>query len=158
MGIGIVHVRSWQAAYQGRFPQEYLDGLDSVQRGEAWRRHFERGTRDGEVVLVADLDASVVGFASVGPSRDEDGDHGEVRAIYLLPERWGQGTGRNLMVAALASLDGFGYTQATLWVLDSNERARRFYEAGGWRHDGATKHDDSVGFPIAEVRYRRQLP
>jgi hypothetical protein len=61
------------------------------------------------------------------------------------------------MVAALDALAGFGFGEATLWVLDANERARRFYEAGGWSTDGAAKIDDSHGFPIVEVRYRRAL-
>ena len=51
-----------------------------------------------------------------------------------------------------------GFTQATLWVLESNARARQFYAKGGWVEDGAVTQDDSHGFPISEVRYRRQLP
>jgi hypothetical protein len=39
----------------------------------------------------------------------------------------------------------------------SNVRARRFYEAAGWRPDGAAKIDDSRGFPLEEVRYRHDL-
>ncbi len=59
------------------------------------------------------------------------------------------------MSAALDTLTGFGFDEATLWVLDRNDRARQFYEAGGWHADGATKVEDGPGFPIAEVRYRR---
>jgi hypothetical protein len=51
-----------------------------------------------------------------------------------------------------------GFAEATLWVLDTNERARRFYAAGGWTLDEVTRQDDSHGFPIDEVRYRRSLP
>jgi hypothetical protein len=51
-----------------------------------------------------------------------------------------------------------GYGQVTLWVLASNARARRFYEAAGLRPDGAVKVDDSRGFALSEVRYRRSLP
>ena len=40
------------------------------------------------------------------------------------------------MAAALGRLGEGGFDQVTLWVLDSNARARRFYEAGGWRADG----------------------
>jgi hypothetical protein len=40
-------------------------------------------------------------------------------------------------------------------MLDSNNRARRFYEAGGWAADGAAKLDDRPGFMLHEVRYRR---
>ena len=49
------------------------------------------------------------------------------------------------------------FDQVTLWVLDSNVRARRFYEAVGWLADGARKIEESRGFPIAQVRYKRSL-
>jgi hypothetical protein len=58
---------------------------------------------------------------------------------------------------ALARLISAGYSQATLWVLRGNVRARRFYEIGGWAADGATQCDDRLGFPMDEVRYRKQL-
>jgi hypothetical protein len=35
--------------------------------------------------------------------------------------------------------------------------SRRFYAKGGWAEDGAVKQDDSLGFPMTEVRYRRPL-
>jgi len=66
--------------------------------------------------------------------------------------------GRELMTATLDFLANLGYTQVTLWVLDTNARARRFYEAAGFRADGALKVDDGRGFPLSEVRYRRSLP
>lgn len=158
LAIGLVHVRSWQAAYRGRFPQDYLDALDADRRGEGWRRYLEAGPPEGEALLVVDLDDRVVGFANVGPSRDDDaGGGGELRAIYLLPERWGLGDGRALLAAATRALHAHGFGHATLWVLDGNERARRFYETAGWAPDGATKRDVSFGFPIAEVRYHRPL-
>ena len=80
-----------------------------------------------------------------------------MRAIYLLADFWGQGLGRSLMAAACERLRDAGFTEATLWALDTNERARKFYEAAGWALDGASKQDDSRGFPITELRYRRRL-
>ena len=61
------------------------------------------------------------------------------------------------MEAALDSLGRAGFTEATLWVIDRNDRARRFYEAGGWAPDGGIGQDNSRGFPTAEVGYRRRL-
>ena len=61
------------------------------------------------------------------------------------------------MTASLDALAQAGYRQATLWVLESNERARRFYEAAGWWPDGKVKTDCSLGFPLAEIRYRHLL-
>jgi hypothetical protein len=55
----------------------------------------------------------------------------------------------------MAGLSAAGVSVATLWVLGSNEGARRFYDALGWAPDGATKDDDREGFTLHEVRYRR---
>ncbi len=104
--------------------------------------------------------AELAGFVTYGPSRDEDADPavGEVSTIYVLAEAWGRGLGRRLMAGAVQRLTGAGYAQATLWVLRTNARARRFYAAAGWSEDGAALEDASPGFPLAEVRYRRRLP
>lgn len=59
------------------------------------------------------------------------------------------------MDAGLRRLAEAGLRENLLWVLATNDRARRFYEAGGWRPDGATTRDDSRGFSLFEVRYRR---
>jgi len=50
-----------------------------------------------------------------------------------------------------------GFADVTLWVLEGNTRARRFYELAGWIPDGAEKDDDMAGTTIREVRYRREL-
>lgn len=109
--------------------------------------------------LVALADGEVVGFAAVMSSRDDDASPkcGEVAAIYLYPEVWDRGIGRVLMDAALNRLAADGFTEVTLWVLDGNARAIRFYEHAGFRPDGARKTDDSRGFALHELRYRRKL-
>ncbi len=116
--IGLVHARTWQATYRGLLPQPFLDGLDAAKRGKYWEQYLSEDARPGETVLVAEEDGVVVGFASVGPSRDEDANgKGEVRAIYLLAERWGRAAsaGPCWMLAALNTQRQAGYTQATLW-------------------------------------------
>jgi hypothetical protein len=64
------------------------------------------------------------------------------------------------MGAALDALGQAAYSEAALWVLDTNQRARRFYQAGGWRTDGAAKQEPwrDAGFTLSEVRYRHALP
>ena len=73
----------------------------------------------------------IVGFASVGPSRDERGI-GELYAIYVEPDQWSTGAGRALIERAEERLR-HAYGEATLWVLEDNPRARAFYERGGWQ-------------------------
>ncbi|MEV6149603.1 hypothetical protein AB0L53_04610 [Nonomuraea sp. NPDC052129] len=48
-----------------------------------------------------------------------------------------------------------GYEKATLWVMEANVRARRFYESNGWHSDGSVKQDETRGFVLTEIRYRR---
>jgi RimJ/RimL family protein N-acetyltransferase len=159
--IAKIHVRTWQSAYAGLVPQSYLDSLTPAQREPGWTRAIQDGDASRGAILVATDDRGrLVGFARVGESRDPDSsapDVGEVRAIYLAPQSWGTGAGRALMTAALSRLTDLGYQQATLWLLDSNARARRFYEAAGFHPDGAVKDDDSRGFILREIRYRKAL-
>ena len=55
-------------------------------------------------VALDDEDARITGFASVGPSRDEDADRTtlEIYTIYLEPSVWGHGVARDLMRTILA--------------------------------------------------------
>jgi GNAT superfamily N-acetyltransferase len=160
MGIAIVHVRSWQAAYRGLVPQEYLDSLEVEQRYPVWERILGEAEWPRAGTFVADDGGDVVGFASICPSRDDDEEPasaGELAAIYLLPESWGMGLGRELMTFALSAFSDAAFDEATAWVLDTNSRARRFYEAAGWHADGAVKQDGRRGLVLNEVRYRRAL-
>jgi GNAT superfamily N-acetyltransferase len=158
--IAVVHVRSWQAAYRGLLPQDYLDGLDPGQRIGRWAVTLGEAGWPRRGVLVAEQAGEVAGFARICPARDADQDPaavGELTAIYLLPQAWGAGLGRELIAAARAGLGEAGFREAVLWVLDTNERARRFYAADGWRRDGALKEEELHGAVMSEVRYRRPL-
>ena len=108
-------------------------------------------------MVVAERSADVIGFASVGPSRDPDADDdvGEVYAVYVVPAEWSRGVGRRLLSESADAMRGVGFREATLWVLDDNARARRVYEAAGWAADGAEKEDTVLGgVRVTEVRYR----
>jgi RimJ/RimL family protein N-acetyltransferase len=163
--IALVHVLSWQAAYRGLLPQDYLDRLDPAPRAERWRQVLaEAGPARGGVLVAGDEaapgDPRIVGFAGYQPTRDTDADPavtGQLSTIYLVPEVWGTGTGRRLLAGAVAGLAAAGYADATLWVLDGNQRACRFYAAAGWAPDGTHQDDTRPGFTLHELRYRRTL-
>lgn len=156
IGIARVWVAAWQAAYAGLMPAEYLAGLDA----EAALPAFERSFRANPSVLVVEQDGGIVGFSGYGASRDPGArpETGEVIAINLHPASWRLGLGRQLLRETEQRLRAQGFSDATLWVLHGNTRAREFYEALGWRLDGAEKHDDKLtGFALHEVRYRVAL-
>lgn len=159
--IALVHTRSWQAAYRGLLSQDYLDAIDVARREAGWRRTIERAdARTSVLVAQPHGDGTAVeGFVALGPSRDDDADErvGEVTSIYVSPEQWGRGVGRALIEAAWARLVALDFGCATLWVLDGNRRAVRFYEATGWSLDGTVRHEDFDGVAVTELRMTRDL-
>lgn len=158
--LAAIQARSWQAAYQGLLPQDFLDKLDMANGTERWERALLAAQWPKAGVMVAVPGPEMVGFARFGPTRDKGEDTAlvaEITQIYIAPEVWGRGLGKRLMSTALARLAASGYAQVTLWVLDTNSRARRFYERCGWVQDGAARRDDGYSFPMADVRYRKHL-
>ncbi|HEY7565202.1 MAG TPA: GNAT family N-acetyltransferase [Acidimicrobiia bacterium] len=149
--IGRIHVESWQVAYDGVLPTDFLTGLSIASREEWWRRRLAIPIDRG-AVLVVESEGEVRGFSSVGPSA---GVEGEVYAIYLDPACFRRGLGRELMASSEAALRDHGFGEAVLWVLEANRRARSFYESVGWRADGAIKLEEIGGQQVTEVRYRR---
>ena len=153
-GIAAVHVASWQHAYRGLMPAALLDSLSVPVRTQRWAQNLD-GTTAGAATFVAELDGAVIGFASIGASRDEDADGaGELWALYLHHRHWGAGHGHVLHAHAVRALTATGVAEATLWVLTSNQRVRRFYERHGWAADNATKVALVSGAELAESRYR----
>jgi ribosomal protein S18 acetylase RimI-like enzyme len=157
-GIASVHVRSWQVAYRGHMPDDFLDGLDVEKRTNMWR---ELTQNPANIIFIAeDTQGNIVGFSALGPSRDSDGNPStaEVSAIYVDPERWEKGIGRALLSASLEEVRKREFSQLTLWVLEANQRARSFYEMFGFIPDGVTKDDDHwKSFAVREIRYRLNL-
>jgi ribosomal protein S18 acetylase RimI-like enzyme len=159
--LAAVHVASWQEAYRGLLPDDYLDQLEPGHRLAMWEQFLAATQWPRQGTLVAETGTGdVVGFASVCPTRDDDAvgpPTGELTGIYVDPARWGTGAGRALMTGAVDRLREAGFAQATLWVLRDNTRARRFYELAGWTPDGTEKDAVVAGVPVTEVRYRRDL-
>jgi len=50
-----------------------------------------------------------------------------------------------------------GVSTVVIWVFAGNANARRFYEAMGYRPDGASKTLDFRA-PLEAIRYRRVFP
>jgi GNAT superfamily N-acetyltransferase len=92
-------------------------------------------------VTVAEDESGIVSFLA------RQGE--EVRLLHTRPDRIGMGAGTQLIDAEKAS--GIGALE--LWCFEANERARRFYEARGFRAirftDGAHNEEQ-----MPDIRYR----
>ena len=156
LAVAGVHVRSWQAAYHGLIDRDYLDRLRPEDRAAGYR--FDSADPTAPRTVVAEADGVIWGFAATGPCRDEDASgSGELYALYVDPPRWRTGTGGLLLDHATARFRDDGFDEAVLWVLRGNEVAERFYEAAGWRRDGAEREEQPYGVVSQVVRMRRSL-
>jgi GNAT superfamily N-acetyltransferase len=88
----------------------------------------------------------VIGISNIG--RDE------LYALYVHPERWGEGTGQALLDEAHRLLAAT-CEEARLTVLAGNPRARRFYERNGWALVEQLTESHFDGEPTDVCRYRR---
>ena len=139
-----LHIDVWDDAYTGLMPQGILDERREkvAERVERWRDILgqERPT------WVAEDADGLVGFAGVGPARDNDVDIDlELYALYVRAAYWGTGVGFALFEQAV------GDRAAYLWVLADNERAIGFYERQGFRLDG-TEDEHDEGRHVRMVR------
>lgn len=154
--IADLHIRSWQWAYRGLIPDAYLDNLSATREQRIEQRRANLAALPAHHRWwIAEQLGNPVGFAMTGRSRDRDAVAGtaEVYSLYLAPEVAGQGLGRALFAHAVADLRQRGFEQATLWVLESNQRARSFYASAGWAPDGAKMTEERPGALLHEVRY-----
>jgi GNAT superfamily N-acetyltransferase len=147
-----IRIGAWRVAYRDILPPADLDAMPVD--ASRWRARFD-SPPVGWTTFVVERDSSLIGFAAMGPSRDEH-EVGELYAIYVDPDAWSSGAGRALIVQAEEQLARV-YLRATLWVLTANARARRFYELAGWRPDGSVKAEDIFGVTAEEIRYSKEL-
>ncbi len=152
--IARIHVETWRIAYAEIVPSSYLARMSKEGRARSWEHKLSDANEEVRVAALAD--GSIAGWISFGPSRDKDDkETGEVYAIYVDQSHWGQGTGRTLLTDAILHLGRKGYSSVSLWVLEENRRAKRFYEKAGFGLDGATKSIEIDGSELCEFRYRR---
>lgn len=138
-----IHRESAMTAYVGVFPPDRYRFADAPMRA-----HWQEALQDEETdVLIAERDGAPVGFATISP--------GWLRNLFVLPAEWGRGAGGTLHDAAVELLRRHG-AGARLWVLEANARARRFYEARGWRDDGGRSRSEFPPHPV-ELRYALEL-
>ena len=149
-----VRVASWRAAFTGLVPQDFLDSMDVDAIAAGWSESIAAGRSR---LHVAHADGIVVGYAGVGPERDDSAPvrTGELYALFVDPRAWGRGVGRALTDAALADLRESSADRVWLWVLEANVRARRFYEWYGFTGTG-DRTVSSLG-DLPEIRYGIEL-
>ena len=122
-----------------------LTFLPMLHTLESYRWYVAKRMLKEWAVTVAEDDSGIVSFLGL---RGEEVGH-----FYTRPDRIGRGAGTRLIEAAKSS----GVVALELWCFQANTRARRFYEARGFRAirftDGAHNEEKTP-----DVRYRWERP
>ncbi len=177
------HIEGWRTGYRGLLPDEFLDTPEfATQRIDRWRTWSWAHDNIDSQLFVAEVRDRVVGFSicgrerahpvcdqiSAGLSADSGATasttlRGEVYAFYLHPDAWGSGAAAALMARCHEYLRDTGYTEAVLWVLRDNPRARCFYENAGWSPTGREMMFEGpqtaakLETPLPEIEYRTKF-
>ena len=131
---GAVHAASWRESHRFCTP-EFVAAHTAETQTEYLRREMDAGK-----ALFLLLDPEPVGVVSVQEDLIEN--------LYVLPEKQGRGYGSALLDLAAARCQG----APRLWVLNINEKARRFYEARGFRETGERRE---LNHGLAELEMTR---
>jgi L-amino acid N-acyltransferase YncA len=146
--IAHVHVESWRTTYAGIVPDAYLASLDTTLRARLWCEWLSAEA----LVLVAETNGNVLGFAHGGRNREPVADcDAELYSIYLLKDAQKRGTGIALLRAMAAAMVERNFKSMAVWVLEQN-RSRRFYEQTGATLT-TSKVIDVGGAKLMEVAY-----
>jgi GNAT superfamily N-acetyltransferase len=144
LAMAKVHIVSWRETYPGMLPEPMLARMSIADEAIRWQRLLDRPRAwGGAAAFVAELDGALVGYGSCGGQRTpplmDAGFTGEVGELYVLQRAQRRGAGSGLMKAMAGALLERGHHAMSLWVLEQNSPARRFYESLG-------------GVPIAKKR------
>jgi GNAT superfamily N-acetyltransferase len=153
-----VHLRSWQTAYRGIFPQHWLDDWRSrlARRTTTWAGVLAQPDPPGSATIVVETSAGeMAGFAGGGPRRDDGIGHhrGELYGIYLLAEHRGRGQGARLLRWTADHLRRLGFADMMLWVVASNPSCGFYAAMGGVVIPGLTKEVEIAGVGAREIAY-----
>ena len=151
--VAEIHVDAWRSAYSRILPADYLASLSVEKREAMWKNIIESGQTE---ILVAKDGGTVLGWVSFGACRDKDApsSQAELWAIYVAPNSWFKGVGRQLWLRARELLSQQGYSTCSLWVFTENEQAIRFYKAIGFVAGTLPPQElECGGQQLQEVRY-----
>lgn len=153
--IAKIHVQTWQVAYAGIVPNEHLENLSMSNVTARWQKRLAKSPK---ATWVAQKKEELVGWVIFGPGRDEDAQGwGEVYAIYVHPNHWRLGFGKRLIKKAEHRLREEGFKGLTLWVLEENGQAQKFYANAGFSLDGLRKQINIGGKDLWELRYAKSF-
>jgi ribosomal protein S18 acetylase RimI-like enzyme len=146
-GVAEIWYRGWQDGHLDSASPELI----AARTADSFSTRAAQRVRDTTVAVV---DGAVAGFVMVVDD--------EVEQVYVAAESRGSGVADALLGAAERRIGAAGHASAWLAVVETNARARRFYERRGWIDAGpfvysAAGDGESDPIPVTALRYVRHL-
>ncbi len=149
-----IYAMSWKIGYKGIIPQSYLDELLLERWADMLGNEHESFWED---YIISD-NGKFVAVSSICEARDEQyKGWGEIISIYVLPGEFRKGYGSALFSHVSNRLKENGFSKIYLWVLEENQRARKFYEAMSFQANGDSIIQNIGGKDCVEIRYVKVL-
>jgi ribosomal protein S18 acetylase RimI-like enzyme/ribosomal protein S27AE len=134
--VGDVAGRSMRASYS--LSPDQIESVVHAEFGD--ERLDERADGDDEILLVAERDDELVGFATGAVTDTGDG---EIEWLFVAPEARGQEVGTTLFEETRDELRSRGAETVRAAVLSENEEGEQFFEQFGFEQAGS--RDAEIG-------------
>lgn len=150
--LAYIQTESWKAAFKGILSDEDLIRCTNIEKATAmYKGLLEENIGNGYILEISGKPHAI---AYWDKTREADMDgFAELICIHSLPDNWGKGYGSRLMDRVLDDIYAAGYGKIMLWVFDENMRARKFYEAKGFKESATQKEMSGV----VEVMYVKEI-
>lgn len=135
---GYVHSESWKASHRSICSAAFVE----KHTPEAQTAYLQREMAAGKHVFML-LNPHPVGIVSVQESLIEN--------LYVLPSEQCKGYGTRLLQFAISQC----VARPTLWILNTNEKARRLYGRHGFTETGRRKQ---LNDQLCEIEWAGPLP
>lgn len=122
------HIQCWQETYTDLLPPELISHNNLGKRRHMWKQ-FLLSASVHNMAYVACVDDKIIGFCSWTVTNEQL----NLVTLYLLRAFQGHKIGTKLMEQAIKTATE-QQIPIHLWVLKTNHKARRFYEAHGFKH------------------------
>lgn len=142
-GIHAVHVAAIRGTCARAYSAEQISSWAGLLSPESYRDVIRK-----RVMLVATDGEAVVGFGQL------NAETGEVDAVYVLPERQGEGIGRSLLSELERQARDRGVTKLEL---SATLNAADFYEHAGYERQRVAMHRLPTGVELHCIRMGKGL-
>jgi GNAT superfamily N-acetyltransferase len=145
--IAAYHHRCWMIAFSSLLEPGTVDRMDPRGKVDRWRDWLAPDS--GFVTMVVDLSGTPIGHTTVRGN--------ELVHLFVDPDHWGRGLGRQLLEVGEGLLRSAGHREIELNTMVGNERAIALYRSAGWTDTQRLVHTDEDGVVYDEHVFVKRL-